>query len=259
MPDTSPQGDRSIRKIPITTSHRSASIQHQPQNQTATAARSRVRSRKRKSSVFLWGLLTVLACAVAGLLLSTLFEKATVSIVPKTEMVALPPHLVASEGSSSVSADDLGYTLVLIKSIPEGYLPIQGSLVGGQIAVVNPFDLAKAVAWQTVPHYTGEPVTLVDPSSITLSVATNTPVFGHMLVTLTGSSTSLVWRVDTTALTRALLGTNKKDFASIIKSFGPGIADAYLTMRPFWKATLPSDGNKLMIAVAPQASINSGD
>ena len=247
-------GDRSIRKIPVATGHR-GTPHHTPPGEAPHP-----RQRKSRTSMVLWVLLAVLACAVAGLLLSTLFEKADVTITIKEQVVALPAHMMILEDVNNAlsQAGKLGYTWVLVKSIPEGFIPIQGSLSGGKIAVINPDNLARDVAEQEVSSYKGEPVLFTDPSLITASVATSTPTFGHLLVALTAaSSTMLEWRVDTDALGKALVGKNRSDFASIVKTFGPGIIEARLSMRPFWKLTLPSDESKLLITTTEQAATTS--
>lgn len=249
--------DRSIRNIPVLPNHRGTSEHHtrgvgQNHQNSQDGETSHTHAKRSKSQLFLWGLFAVLACAVAGLLLSTLFQKADVKVTLKSQAVVLPVHITASINPSQNS---LGYTRVLVKSIPQGFILVQGSLMGGQVAVLDPKILARALAQQTVAGYAGEPVALAEGSSIAASVTTSAPTFGYMLVTLTGSTT-LLWQIDPQALQQALVGQNRSDFAKIVKAFGPGIAEAHLTMRPFWKLILPADASQLVVTVI-QPSLNN--
>ena len=245
MADMVTDGDRSIRKIPIGGNHRSVH-EHRAEAEMGSS----VRLKKNKISLFFWGLLVTLACGVSGLLLSTFFEKATVTIAQKSQVILLPSHMVASE---SGAGSGLSYTKVLVKSVPKDFIPIQASLSGGQIAVIDPAELARVVAAQTVSGYKGEAVVFEDSSGINASVSTSVPTFGHMLVTLTtaasSSPTTLLWQIDAGVLQNALLGKKRSDFQSVIKTFGQSIAEAHLSMRPFWKVTLPSDETKLTVTV----------
>jgi len=243
------EGDRSIRKIPAVASHRA------PQGGSGHGAPTE-RTIKSKTSLFFWGLLAVFACAVSGLLLSTFFERADVQVSAKSQTVILPSHMAVSEGRPGGAG--LSYTRVLVKSIPKDFIPIQGSLSGGQIAVIDPKELAQAVARQTVAGYTDERVVFADSSGISASVQVNTPTFGHMLITLGTASSSVVllWQVDAEALQKALLGANRSDFQSIVKTFGESITEAHLRMRPFWKVTLPKDESKLLVNVVEHSQNN---
>ena len=236
MPDT-PGEDRSIRKIPITTSHRNA-MPHDGVAHPHT---------HKKTSPLFWGTMAVLVAVVGGLLLSTLFESATVFLLVRTETIALPPHVVASQDAST---GGLVYTIVPAATLPDGYLPIQGTLNQGNIAALDSRELARAVAKQMIRGYADEPVLFPDLSTVKASVATSTPLFGRLTVSLSGTST-LVWQVDPHAVTEALVGQNKKDVARIALSFGSGVVEAHLTSRPFWKATLPNDEGRLQVTTSP--------
>jgi hypothetical protein len=117
----------------------------------------------------------------------------------------------------------------------------------GNAAIVRVNDLAAAVAKQTVTGYADEPVTFDNPSAVTVS-ASSTAQTTTLQLQL-GGSANLVWVFDPNALKTALVGKQKSDFESIIKSFEPAIASADASIRPFWTSNFPTDPNKISITV----------
>ena len=51
------------------------------------------------------------------------------------------------------------------------------------------------------------------------------------------------------AVQKALVGQKRSDFGAIIKTFGEGVVEAHLDMRPFWKATLPNTESKILVSI----------
>ncbi len=68
-------------------------------------------------------------------------------------------------------------------------------------------------------------------------------------ITLAGQAT-LVWDVDSTALSQALSGKDESAFQGIVNGF-PGIQEAHARIQPFWKSSFPSDPTKIKVTVLP--------
>jgi hypothetical protein len=159
--------------------------------------------------------------------------------------------------------------------IPTGYLPVPGTIqvtyseisqapgqnstaVLGQsatmsAAIISQEVLASVIAKDSVQGYGGEPVMIKDPTSVTLSVASTTPLSsGRITVNLSGSPT-LVWRYDSEKLIESLLGKNKGEFEAIIEAFAPAIMRAEAKLRPFWDGSFPSDRTKINVEEGTEA------
>lgn len=157
--------------------------------------------------------------------------------------------------------------------IPAEFLPIPGTLTivygdvkqtpaqSGQVTlsqsatasagIVRVTDLASAIARQTVEGYKGEAVGFVDPSQISIALASSTPATGPLGLKLSGSPT-LLWQFDPGALKAALVGKNKSEFEKIVQSFAPAIqctkdTPCKASIRPFWTGTFPSNPDKITI------------
>lgn len=110
MRDMNPRGDRSIRDIPVSSgNHRRTAPQNRFEGDIPLP------NRRKGSKRFLWITLGVaIACAVAGLLLATLFEGATVTVVPKMQSITPPANIVALPNAQG---DSLAYqTIALAQS-----------------------------------------------------------------------------------------------------------------------------------------------
>lgn len=102
MRDMVPRNDRSIRKIPVPVGHRRPLVNiEEPfeQDSESYMQEERPRPRRRKSGrnrVFWFIAIGVVAvCATGGLLLSTLFAGASVTVYPRTQNITSPAHLIA--------------------------------------------------------------------------------------------------------------------------------------------------------------------
>lgn len=67
---------------------------------------------RRSKTLFLWGGGVVVVCALAGILLSTVFEGATVVVHPRTQTLALPATITADFNPTSGA---LGYQVMSVK------------------------------------------------------------------------------------------------------------------------------------------------
>lgn len=87
--------DRSIRNIPLPSSNRTPSYDEPlPSNRQGPPPRVPLPP-KRRSSGWIWVVLVILVCAVAGVLLSTVFQSATVSVNPKSVSITSVQQITA--------------------------------------------------------------------------------------------------------------------------------------------------------------------
>ena len=118
------------------------------------------------------------------------------------------------------------------------------------LVVVRINDLASALAKQTVTSYNAEAVGFADPSKVTLSSGGSAKgATGPINITV-GGTPVLLWQFDPNTLKQMLLGRDKASFDGIIKTFAPAITSAEATIRPFWRATFPTNPAKLHVEVA---------
>jgi hypothetical protein len=181
---------------------------------------------------------------------------------------AIAPADLSKAQAAMQQALDGAVRSALASQIPEGFLPIPGTLkisyssmtqtpsdattasvsqsATALEGIVKASSLAAAVAKEgKVDGYKGEAVEFADASQVSM-VATSTTVANTINITLTGIPT-LVWQYDAGALKQALLGKPKSTFQSIVESFGPAIAKAEAKVRPFWQSSFPSDPNKITL------------
>ena len=167
---------------------------------------------------------------------------------------------------------DANIRAAIVSNIPAGFIPVDGSLavVYNEITqtagannnaslvqsatassvIIRASDLAAAVAKQSLGTYNNEPVAFADSSQITIALSsTNKSTTGPLTLAL-GGTPILVWQFDPAAVKKALLGKDKDDLKTILKTFQPAIIKATASIRPFWKATFPIDESKLNLKVA---------
>jgi hypothetical protein len=155
--------------------------------------------------------------------------------------------------------------------LPPGYIVIPGStfityipasdtagknntvnvnLKGTAVAVAVPnAALAKAISYRTNGSYTGQPVTIKDPSTLKLtpsSPGTPTAEQGTFAFSLSGTAT-IVYDVDATKIAGAVAGKNRTAAYTIIQGF-PEVSRAILNVRPFWKTSFPDDPSNIVVA-----------
>lgn len=152
-----------------------------------------------------------------------------------------------------------GYILVpgayTITYEPQPDTPGQGNNVdvkmkGTMTAVVFPNQaLAKAVAYQVVGTYSGQPVELqktdalkITPASSDSPVAAQTYAFN-----LTGNA-RVVWKIDEARIAGAVAGKTR-DGAQVVLSGFPEVDKALLVLRPFWSSSFPQDPDKIKVSV----------
>lgn len=130
------------------------------------------------------------------------------------------------------------------------------NLKGTAVAVALPNEaLAKAIAFQTLGSYAGQPVHLTDTSGLTLTPSTSgTPTAeqGTFSFSLAGKTT-IQYDIDTQKIAGAVAGKDKNTAFSIIQSF-PEVKEATLTVRPFWKSSFPEDPSSIKVSTTSPSS-----
>ncbi len=157
---------------------------------------------------------------------------------------AVPEGYVLVKGGSSVAyepePDQAGAT---------GSVEISEKAIA--TAVVFPeAALARAIAFQVVGAYTGQPVHFKDASGLTLTPVGDIPVPGttEFAFSLAGNTT-IAWDIDTNKIAAAVAGKNKQSAETLLSGF-PEVAEATLVLRPFWATTFPQDPAKVDVTVA---------
>ncbi len=126
---------------------------------------------------------------------------------------------------------------------------------GSITAVIFPSEaLARAVAYQVVGTYAGQPVTLASTDALTLTPTNTTPPDGKQDFSfkLSGNAV-IVWRVDTAKIAGAVAGKTR-DSAQVVLSGFPEVDKATLVLRPFWKSAFPADPANIEVTVEGQDS-----
>lgn len=91
----------------------------------------------------------------------------------------------------------------------------------------------------------GELVDLTGLETLSISFATTTDLSTADEITFSVSGESkVVWETDEVALRADLLGKSKKDLTGVLSNY-QSISQATATIRPFWKRSFPSDGDKI--------------
>ncbi|MBC7836156.1 hypothetical protein H7X87_00040 [Acetobacteraceae bacterium] len=115
MQDMVPRGDRSIRNIPISTGHRRPRVQEEVYEEEYTAPQQTPqipRRRRRRGGLFIWLLLGIIVIAgVLGLLLSTLFAGAKITVHARSATVTPPAAL---DAKINPGQGELAYTSMTV-------------------------------------------------------------------------------------------------------------------------------------------------
>ncbi len=167
------------------------------------------------------------------------------SNIRSTATSQIPGGFIAVNGSLGVSYTD-------ISKIPgSGNSLIFSQGATATVAIVRISDLANALAKHAVADYKGEHISFGDMTKTTITLANNggSNITGPLNLTI-GGNPSLVWQFDKDAFKRALLGKNKTQFHDVVRSFEPAVAKAEASIRPFWKATFPTNPTKLTVTIS---------
>ncbi len=116
--------------------------------------------------------------------------------------------------------------------------------------VVFPKDaLARAIAYQVVGSYAGQPVTVEDASTLSLTPVGDLPVPGtaEFAFSLTGNAT-ILWTVELSKIASAVAGKTAEGAQAVLSGY-PEIEEASLVLRPFWNRSFPEDPAKIDVSV----------
>lgn len=113
--------------------------------------------------------------------------------------------------------------------------------------IVSTKALGSAIAKQKVEKYDGTPVTIADPSKLTITLGSG-GAKNTITVNVTGTAL-LVWQFDEAALKTAILGKDKTTFKTTVQSFQPALVVAEARIRPFWKTVFPSNPKDIRIDI----------
>jgi hypothetical protein len=120
-----------------------------------------------------------------------------------------------------------------------------------QVPMFNELEFAKYLAEKSIPDYTGEPVTLFDPSTLSFEyTGATTSVsdigkYTELEFELTGT-TKIVWKFDEKELQSKLAGIKKTDATKVFSDY-TSISHAQAEVRPFWKTSFPKNINEIKI------------
>lgn len=108
--NSTPRGDRSIRNIPVPANHRRVIEPAGRDTYEEDFTSVPPLPKKKRNRWFLWSAVAVVViCALGGILLSTIFAGATVSVSPRTQSVTPPASITAM---TNASAGTLAYQVV---------------------------------------------------------------------------------------------------------------------------------------------------
>lgn len=159
----------------------------------------------------------------------------------------------------------------LADAVPEGYVLVPGAsrvtyesqpdaaASGGDVdisekasavAVIFPTQaLAKAIGYQVVGSYSGQPAVLKDVKSLTLAPVGDLPQPGasEFAFSLSGNTT-ILWQVDPAKIAGAVAGKSRSSAETLISGF-PEVERATFVLRPFWASSFPDDPAKIKVSV----------
>ncbi len=139
MRDMNPR-DRSIRDIPVSSGGHRRNAPPERFEEDIPLPR-----RPRKSRRFLWIILGIIVvCTIAGLLLATLFEGATITITPKMQSITPPANIVALPNAGG---GNLGYQTIALSQSATTTVNATGTshvskAASGVITISNTFSTA---------------------------------------------------------------------------------------------------------------------
>ncbi|HRH24033.1 MAG TPA: hypothetical protein PK109_00370 [Candidatus Paceibacterota bacterium] len=158
------------------------------------------------------------------------------------------------------------------EKIPEGYILVPGAVfisyaqlpdAAGENNNVNVQEkgtanafvfpkaaLAKAIAYQSVGTYAGQPVTIESAERLTFAPKNGeAPVPGADSATFTLSGTvDITWVVDPAKISGSVAGKSRQAAQTILAGF-PEVEKAVLSLKPFWAGEFPEDPAEIKVLV----------
>lgn len=160
---------------------------------------------------------------------------------------AVPAGYVLLAGAATTTYQDLAPTA----SSATGSADVKEEGTATGIAIPNA-ALAKALAIQVQgASYTGEPVTIVDPTTVTLTPTAGFPTASSQTFTFTlGGTAKLLSTIDPNQIASAVAGKTRTAAEVALTNY-PSVKQAVLILRPFWESTFPEDPAKIKVVVEP--------
>ena len=156
----------------------------------------------------------------------------------------VPEGFVLVPSLSSVTFEELPQTVSSGKNSTT--LNLRGNLNG---VMFKETDLSTALSREKASLGPTDTVDIPELESLTFSFAGEAPrdllLSDEIKFSVTGSATVL-WITDETALKADLIGKNKRELSTILNNY-PTVANANVTIRPFWKSSFPDDGAKITV------------
>ncbi len=271
-----PRDSRSIRNIPVPAGHRSVrkeplkeplSTPEQPMYEEDYSAPERPRRQRRGfiGSRFFWILIAVVViCAAVGLLMSTLFAGATVTVSPRTATVTTPPtiqtqlnapagtlpyQVINSTRSASTSVPASGTKQVSIAA--SGPMTIYNTTAAGQDLVANTrFQATDGKIYRVHADVSVPAAKGTAPGTVTVTVYADAPGADYNRTTETqftipgfkGTTKFDKFYAKAAALSGGLVGTQPavadKDLASAQQALKQSLSDA---MNQMLQAEVPKE------------------
>ncbi len=148
-----------------------------------------------------------------------------------------PAGFVSYDGAVTVSFESLpateyGNSLATIKERARLQVPL-----------FKEDAFAAYIAGKGIPDYSGEPVRLIDPSTLTFTYDSATTTISDIsdrqsLEFMLKGTARVIWEFDENALKNQLIGIRKSDAAAVFASY-PSIRSAQAEIRPFWAGSFP--------------------
>lgn len=218
-----------------------------------------------------------------GLAGGALFSEVTARSTEAMKGGFAGPRPTVREATRDAKSADLRAKLgaeidaAIVEAIPEGFILVPGgsrvtyesqpdqAAAGNSVElsekaiasmVIFPKDaLARAIAYQVVGSYNGQPITIEDASGLTLTPVGDLPVPGteEFAFSLSGNTT-ILWHVDPSKIASAVAGKSSEAAETVLAGY-PEVERAALVLRPFWNRSFPADPEKITVTVenAPKA------
>ncbi len=189
------------------------------------------------------GLIYSVPADAANAALGTLEDKLKTSLLAKAK-VQVPDGYIFYGGATKFTTDQ--NVQAPYSTTPDVPLALHGTL---SAYLIKEDTLVSAIAAKTISQYNGEAVTV--PGIETLDVVPTGPLNPGTDTSFTFSlsgSAKIVWTVDTAGVQKALAGTKKSDFPNIMAAM-PGVDQAEMVLKPFWKQSFPDDASRISVTV----------
>jgi hypothetical protein len=121
-----------------------------------------------------------------------------------------------------------------------------------RVPMFSEAQFSEYVAEKSIPDYTGEPVKMTDPHTLTFIYTSPTTTMTDissapdLTFTLKGT-TRIVWQFDEEKLKNDLLGIAKSESTKVFASY-PSIRNAEAKIKPFWVGTFPKSPKNIDVS-----------